>query len=571
MKRSVKRIFPLLLILLILGSIIWYLGVYDREFTQDFLLNQARFFDDRGNHNIASWLYELAYKQSNNDESVAIELADKFKQTGNYTKAEYTLSNAIADGGSVDLYIALCKTYVEQDKLLDAVTMLDNVSDVDVKHQLDLLRPQSPTTTPTPGFYSQYITVEVKCPSGTLYVTTDKAYPSTTHDPYSSPVQLVGGENTIYALAVGENGLVSKLSVFGYVVGGVIEEVTLSDTAVDTTVRQLLGKNPTDPLISSDLWTITSLTLPKEVTHLTDMQALPYLKSLTIENANLTSLNGIASLTALTDLTIRGTILTASDVAMIGALPNLQKLTLENCSLSSIANLAGAQKLVDLDLSGNIIREISALASMPKLQRLDLSRNAVNDLTQLSGLTALVELDLSYNSVPSLAPLASCTALTVLDASHNAIGVLDGVEKLTALTNLSVAYNNITDANLLAGNTALVSLDISNNTILDISNLSSLNSLETFDFSRNEISALPAFSAESKLVNITGSYNQLTSLQALSGLGQLNNVIMEYNAIDSVEALSSCHKLTTVNVYGNPVKNVSMLTNQGVIVFYTPV
>jgi Leucine-rich repeat (LRR) protein len=571
MKRSVKRIFPVLLILLILGSIVWYLGVYDRGFTQDILLNQARFFDDRGNHNIAAWLYELAYKQSNYDESVAIELAEKFKQTGNYTKAEYTLSNAIADGGSVDLYIALCKTYVEQDKLLDAVTMLDNVSDVDIKHQLDLLRPQSPTTSPTPGYYSQYITVEVKCPTGTLYVTNDKSYPSTTHDPYNSPVQLVGGENTIYALAVGENGLVSKLSIFGYVVGGVIEEVTLSDSAVDTTIRQLLGKAPTDPLLSSELWTITSLTLPSEVTQLTDMQALPYLKSLTIENANLTSLNGISSLSALTELTIRKTILTASDVAMIGTLTNLQKLTLEDCSLSSIANLSGANKLVDLDLSGNIIRELSCLVTMTNLQRLDLSRNAVNDLTNLSVLTNLVELDVSYNSVPSLAPLVNCTALKVLDASHNAINALDGVEAMTALTNLSVAYNNVTDVNLLAENTELISLDISNNNILDISALSTLNNLESFDFSRNEIAALPAFSAESKLVNITGSYNNLTSLQPLSGLGQLNNVIMEYNAIGSVEPLTSCHMLTTVNVYGNPVKNVTMLTDHGVIVFYTPV
>lgn len=571
MKRSVKRVFPVLLILLILGSIVWYLGVYDRGFTQDILLNQARFFDDRGNHNIAAWLYELAYKQSNHDESVAIELAEKFKQAGNYTKAEYTLSNAIADGGSVDLYIALCKTYVEQDKLLDAVTMLDSVTDVDVKHQLDLLRPQSPTTTPTPGYYSQYITVEVKCPTGTLYVTSDKSYPSTTHDPYNSPIQLIGGENTIYALAVGENGLVSKLSIFGYVVGGVIEEVTLTDSAVDATVRQLLGKEPTDALLSSDLWTITSLTLPSEVTQLTDMKAFPYLRSLSIENANLTSLNGISALSALTELTIRNTILTASDVDLIGTLANLQKLTLENCSLSSIANLAGAQKLVDLDLSGNIIREISSLVTMSNLQRLDLSRNAVIDLTNLAGLTNLVELDVSYNSVPSLAPLVNCTALKVLDASHNAINSLDGVEKMTTLTNLSVAYNNIADATLLTDNTALVSLDISNNAIQDISALSTLNNLEVFDFSRNEVSALPAFSSESKLISITGSYNNLTSLQPLSGLSQLNDVIMEYNAISSVEPLASCHMLITVNVYGNPVKNVSMLTDQGVVVFYTPV
>ncbi len=571
MKRSVKRILPVLLVILILCSIVWYLGVYDRAFTQDMLLSQARFFDDRGNHNVAAWLYDLAYRQSNNDEAVAIELAEAFKQTGNYTKAEYTLSNAIADGGSLELYIALCKTYVQQDKLLDAVSMLDNVADPAIKEQLEALRPQAPGAEPAPGFYSQYITVDITAASGTLYVTTDQQYPSTSQAPYTGPVQLVGGENTIYALAVGENGLVSKLSVFGYVVGGVIEEVTLSDSAMDAAVREILGKNATDVLTSAELWTITSLDLPKEVQSLTDLQYLPYLKTLTMETPTVSSLNGLSALTGLTELTIRGTVLSSGDVSTIASLPSLEKLTLENCGLASIATLTNAQKLTYLDLSDNTIRDIGVLSGMTTLEYLDLSHNALTDLSQLSSLTKLKELNVSYNSLTSLSPLEGCTGLISLDASHNTIGVLSGLDKMSVLAVLNLSYNNLTDASVLASNLLLTNLDISDNTILDITALSVLNQLTDLNFSNNEVAVLPAFSKDSPLVNISGSNNLLTSLEELSGLMQLNNVVMEHNSISSVDCLANCHRLIMVNVYGNPVKDVSALTDQSVIVYYTPV
>lgn len=571
MKRSVKRILPILLGILVICSIIWYLGVYDRAFTQDVLLANARFFDNNGNHGIAAWFYDLAYKQSNNDEAVAIELAEKFKEDGNFTKAEYTLSNAIADGGSVDLYIALCKTYVQQDKLLDAVTMLENVSDPAIKEQLEALRPQVPVPTPAPGFYSQYITVSIENTSGTLYVTTDKQYPSTSDTPYAAPIQLVGGENTIYALAVGDNGLVSQLAVFGYVVGGVVEEVTLTDSAIDSMVRQMLGKGAEDKLSSAELWTITSATMPADATNYSDLQYLPYLEKLTIENGSFESLNGVSFLSYLTELTIRNSVISSSDISTIAALPNLRKLTMENCSLSSIANLAAAQHLTELDLSSNTIRDIGVLASMSTLEKLDLGRNALTDLSQIGTLSGLKELDVSYNSLASVAPLAGCTALTKLDVSHNTVSSLTGLENLKALTELSVAYNTLTEVNILSGNTALITLDISHNTLLDISALSTLNSLTHFDFSYNEVSALPAFSTDSALVSITGSYNNISSVDSLSGLEDLNDVIMEYNSIASVDALASCHHLITVNVFGNPVKDVTALTSQSIIVFYTPV
>ena len=53
------------------------------------LLGQARHYNDSGNPQLASWFYELAYNYTAQDEDIAIELANQYKEDGNYTKAEY--------------------------------------------------------------------------------------------------------------------------------------------------------------------------------------------------------------------------------------------------------------------------------------------------------------------------------------------------------------------------------------------------------------------------------------------------------------------------------------------------
>ena len=120
MKKFFKVVIPILLVLAIIACIGWYLFIYDRDFTRDMLLNGARYFDEQGNHSVSTWLYDQAYIQADHNDVVAIELADLHKADGNYTKAEYTLTRAISDGGSAELYLALCKTYMEQDKLFSS-------------------------------------------------------------------------------------------------------------------------------------------------------------------------------------------------------------------------------------------------------------------------------------------------------------------------------------------------------------------------------------------------------------------------------------------------------------------
>ena len=572
MKKTVRIFIPIILAIAIIFCTCWYLFVYDREFTRDMLLTCARFSESQGSHNVAAWFYNIAYAQAGDNDAVACELAEQYKSTGNYTKAEFTLSNAIADGGGIDLYIALCKTYVEQDKLLDAVNMLNNITNPDIKRELESLRPAAPVSLPEPGFYSQYISVTLESKGNTIYSSTDGQYPTTQAEPYKDAIPLTDGENTIYAVAIADNDLVSPLSIFSYTVGGVIEEVDFVDPTIEASVRKILSVDKKAKIFTNDLWTIKEFTVPQKAKSYADLKHMSFLEKLTIKNCQKDELQSISSLSNITELSITNGTVSQEDLKIIAGLPLLTKLKLQNCGLTGIAPLKDATSLVSLNLNNNTIRRIDAIASMKNLQELYLQHNAVSSLEALSTNTALITLNISSNDITSLEPLSSMTLLKSLDASTNKIKKLGDIGKLTALTTLSLKNNALKSISALEDCIALTDLNISSNAIADISVISELTNIMYLDCSYNKLTKLPQFSKDCALVAIDGSNNKISSLDTLSGLKHLNNVNMDYNSgISSVKSLAKCPMLIEVNVYGTNVTNVSALTDQSVIVNYNPV
>ena len=571
MKKTLRIIIPIILVLTIIVCSVWYLFVYDQQFTRDMLLTFARECESSGNHSLAAWFYKSAYSQSPDNDDVAIELAEQYKNMGNYTKAEFTLSNAIADGGGAKLYIALCKTYVEQDKLLDATTMLANITNADIKAELDSMRPEAPKATPTPGFYSQYISVTLECEGNTIYYSADGEYPSTASDPYSEPIALTHGENSVYAIAVSDNGLVSPVSILGYTIGGIVEEVTFTDSVLESDIRGMLNAQE-KAIYTSDLWTIKEYTVPANAKDLSVLKHMSFLEKLTISDCKAQDFSFISSLTNLSELTITNTSISHDEVAFIGALPHLKRLTLANCGLSSVSPLSKAVGLVYLDINNNTVRNIEALKNLTGLEELNLQHNTISDVSALEELTKLTKLDISYNAVTTLSPLSNLTGLTWLDAGVNKITSLGKINNLTKLTYLALNSNQLTSISGVNACTAITELNISSNSLSDISSLSKLVNMEHFNFAHNKVENIPEFPKTCMLVTIDGSYNVITKLDPLSGLKNLNDVNMDYNAgISSVKPLESCPVLIQVNVYGTKVKNVKGLTDQSIIVNYKPV
>ncbi len=570
MKKAAKFLMPLVLGALIVASIVWYLFIYDRDFTRDTLLNQARYQNVHGNSRLSSLFYDAAYNFSGHDKNVAIELANQYKRDGNYTKAEFTLTEAIRNAPTPELYTALSRTYVEQDKLLDAVNLLDKLGDPEIKAVLDAQRPAAPVPDAAGGYYSQYIQVNLQSPAKYIFYTTDGEFPSISGSVFQSAISLPAGETVITAIAVSESGLASTLSVTGYTITGVIEEVAFTDSAMDTAVRQMIGAEADDQLLSNQLWSITEFIAPEGVKSYADLKLLPNLETLTIRNQTIDTLSHLTSLAKLNDLDLTGCTFPVEDLTILTSLPSLKALTLADCRLSTIEALEGAKQLTYLDLSNNTIRNLSVLSGMPQLKELYLKHNALNTLDALSVLENLETLDVGYNALTSLAPLANCVRMTRLTAEHNQLNNVVGLENLSLLTSLCVDNNYISDVSYLAHNTDLTDLRIASNDIYDLSPLTALTKLQILDFSGNQVDYLPAWPDNSALQTIDGSYNVLSSIDTLANQQSLTHVYMDYNLLTNIDALENCFCLVQVNVFGNAIPDVSILRERDIIVNYDP-
>lgn len=570
MKKVFRILVPLMLSVLIVASVVWYLFIYDRAFTRDTLLSQARFQDAHGNSRLSSWFYDAAYVFSDHDEDVAIELANQYIGDGNYTKAEYTLTNAINTGATVDLYAALCETYVMQDKLLDAVHMLDNISNPEIKAQLDAMRPKSPAADYAAGFYSQYMDIHLSSHGAKIYYTDDGDYPSVNGTAYSGSISLPDGETTIYAIAVSDDGLVSPVTVLSYTITGIIEEVTFSDATMEAVIRELIGVSEDAVVYTNQLWEITEFTVPEGVKDYSDLSLMPYLKTLSFSGQYLDSLSCLSGLDSLQTLDLTGCRFPSADLAVLASLPSLSRLTLAECGLSTISELADAQYLTYLDLSNNTLRNLDVLTPMTMLQELNLDHNAVTDLTALGSLGSLEVLKVSYNSLKNLEPIGGCLRLTHIEADHNQLNTLRGLQTLPNLQHLSVDYNALTNINRLSECTELKNLSFASNQIVDLSPLKNMTQLEILDFSSNKVEILADWPEGCAMTTIDGSYNQLANIDGLAKMQNLTHVYMDYNLITNVDALENCYCLVQVNVYGNAIADVEKLRDHDIIVNYDP-
>ncbi len=552
MKYILKIFLIVLLVVAIIGAACWFFLVQRPDLTMSVFAHWGDYFYDAGRYNRAVSLYETACKLSPDNANLPVRLAQAYINSGNYTKAEYTLVSAITNNPeSVQLYVALSKTYIEQDKILDAEQMLDRITSADVKAQIDALRPNVPVLSPESGYYSEYIDVAVTATGGTAYLAVNQDYPSIETDAYEAPVTLEAGDSKVVVVTVAENGLVSDAVYGGYTIGSVVEEVTLSDSALDSYVRELLGKSASDTIMSDELWELEELTLPEGVQDISDLTRFAGLKTLTIQNATGLDLSVLPQLTTLQTLDLSGTTLPTSTLDAIGTLPELKKLVLQSCAVTAINPLVG----------------------LSNLEYLDLTNNSVSDLTAITALEHLKDLYLTNNPVKSITYLNSCLELERLHIENCGVSRLSSLAGNTSLQELYASNNEISDISVLSDCVSLSVLDISDNQVKDVSVIANLPELTYFLASHNQIESLPAFdTANCKLVRINVNNNQLTDLSPLKGLPALNYIFADYNQISDISGLEDCPLLTQLNLFDNPVNEaqVKALQEIGRIVNYTP-
>ncbi|MEA4965666.1 MAG: leucine-rich repeat domain-containing protein [Oscillospiraceae bacterium] len=569
MNKVLRTILIILLALAVLCGGFWYFFVYRSGLPASLYTSYAAFCSHAGDAARSARYYEKALELEPDNADLALSTADAFVADDNYTKAEYTLVCAISrNPENLDLYLRLSAVYVEQNKLLDAERLVSACANPAVKESLIDLRPSAPVIQPDGGYLLEPEDFSLSYSGGSAYYSLTEEYPTMADQPYSEPVSLDYGVTEVSAIVVGDNGLVSPLSTAKFTVCGSIEEVTFEDEAFDTFVRELLGKDRHDKIMTSELWDVQELTLPAEITNLSDLRYFVRLHSLTMQGT--ANLSPLADLSALTTLDLSGAALQPDALAVIGSIKTLTTLSLRGCSLTSISDLSGLTSLTALDVSGNQLTDLTPLTGMSALQALNLAQNAITSITPLAAARQLTSLDLSGNPIESLGPLSANEALVTLKLASCSAEDLSPLENKTALTTLDASGNQLTSLSGLEHCTALTDLNVANNLLTDLAPLTGLTGLQYLDASGNQLESMPQFPAESALLTINVSINRLTDVSGLSALQTLNYLNVSDNRLTDLSCLAELPKLVEVDALKNPLVGIASLEEHSIVVNYDP-
>ena len=123
--------------------------------------------------------------------------------------------------------------------------------------------------------------------------------------------------------------------------------------------------------------------------------------------------------------------------AWVKDFPNLKTLRLENNQISSLENISTLTGLTSLDLSGNRIENIDEIGSCIELYSLNLKDNLVKNLNGISGL-CLVTLDVSNNRLTDISAL-NLGKLSGLDVSNNSIADFDCIKDVAVDKNYKIS------------------------------------------------------------------------------------------------------------------------------------
>ena len=137
--------------------------------------------------------------------------------------------------------------------------------------------------------------------------------------------------------------------------------------------------------------------------------------------------------------------LTDEDVRQLAYMVNLRSLTLNNHNISDIAPLAGLTNLTTLHIDYNQINDLTPLAGLTNLTTLWFNGNQVSDLSPLAGLVNLRALWGWNNNISDISPLAGLANLERVNLNGNQISSIAPLAGLANLSYLWISANPFTD------------------------------------------------------------------------------------------------------------------------------
>eukprot|EP00062_Callorhinchus_milii_P018011 gi/632971057/ref/XP_007901985.1/ PREDICTED: LOW QUALITY PROTEIN: leucine-rich repeat and IQ domain-containing protein 1 [Callorhinchus milii] len=263
-----------------------------------------------------------------------------------------------------------------------------------------------------------------------------------------------------------------------------------------SSASQLLALNP-GLILHSGSWTslqqVTTVTfcdLPG--CNLSTLSQCPSLKSLTLRNCRLETLEGISQCKGLKYIDAQ-----ENNLQNIHChdLEDLCILLLSNNHITSMHGLENCSNLQVLELSHNQITRIGGLESLNKLQRLLVDHNQLISTKGLSETPVLLYLDCSYNHLNRIEGIDNCGLLQNLKLQSNSLSEPPRLENHVLLRELWLGDNSISSLQTLSNCwlPMLQHLSVFQNRLTHLATMSDFVSLERLDLGNNRLSDLKSF------------------------------------------------------------------------------
>ena len=291
---------------------------------------------------------------------------------------------------------------------------------------------------------------------------------------------------------------------------------------------------------------------------LTGLNDLEKLYTLEIENCGITDdlMNGVSL-----PVSLRNLRLPSNQLTYIPKADKLTTLELPYNNISSIDNLAAMTAVTKVNLAGNQITNIDVLSGHTSLTQLNLNDNQIGSIEPLLECVYLQKLYLRGNDIADLSPLQYCSELNTLNLNGNtSISDLSplakSAEKMQILNLCSIVPE---DLSLLNRMSAMKELYLNHCGLKDLSFAANMPKLEVLNAAGNEISDISAISKCTKLEYINLASNQITSVSALpkktDDSSSTRYLLLHDNQIASVDDLDPGFHYTFLSLTGNPMEN----------------
>uniref|UniRef100_A0A4W3GHB4 Leucine rich repeats and IQ motif containing 1 n=1 Tax=Callorhinchus milii TaxID=7868 RepID=A0A4W3GHB4_CALMI len=247
------------------------------------------------------------------------------------------------------------------------------------------------------------------------------------------------------------------------------------------------------------------------------------------------------------------------NLSTLSQCPSLKSLTLRNCRLETLEGISQCKGLKYIDAQENNLQNIHC-HDLEDLCILLLSNNHITSMHGLENCSNLQVLELSHNQITRIGGTFGCASSLLLVYSDLTTSMVNssflsppcGLESLNKLQRLLVDHNQLISTKGLSETPVLLYLDCSYNHLNRIEGIDNCGLLQNLKLQSNSLSEPPRLENHVLLRELWLGDNSISSLQTLSNcwLPMLQHLSVFQNSF--LSCLNGCHSLLQLILERNP-------------------